>query len=88
MTSTLATAIGTAAAICTTGAYVPQAIAVIRSANTSGLSLGMYMLVCTGTLLWLTYGIMIGSWPVIVSNAVTICLAGSILLITWRHRAQ
>jgi MtN3 and saliva related transmembrane protein len=43
------------------------------------LSLGMYLIFCTGVALWLTYGILISDLPIILTNVVTLVLALSIL---------
>ena len=64
--------VGTLAATLTTSAFIPQAIKTIRTRDTSGLSLSMYALLLSGVTLWLAYGVIIGSWPLIVSNAVVL----------------
>lgn len=71
--------IGLIAACLTTLSFVPQAILVIRTRVTDGISLTMYALFTVGVGAWLVYGLMIGAWPVIVANIVTICLALVIL---------
>jgi MtN3 and saliva related transmembrane protein len=73
------TLIGLAAGFCTTAAFLPQAIKTWKTKSAKDLSLGMYSIFCTGVVLWLTYGIMIGDIPIIVTNAVTMLLAFSIL---------
>jgi MtN3 and saliva related transmembrane protein len=40
----------------------------------------------TGVALWLLYGIALGSWPVIVCNAITLVLAGGVLYLKLSHR--
>jgi uncharacterized protein with PQ loop repeat len=39
-----------------------------------------------GVALWLAYGLMVVSWPVIVCNAITLVLAGGVLALKLRHR--
>jgi MtN3 and saliva related transmembrane protein len=39
----------------------------------------MYSIFTTGVALWLAYGMIIGAWPVIAANAVTLALALFIL---------
>lgn len=70
---------GTIAACCTTASFVPQAWLTFRSRDVSGISLGMYSVFTLGIALWLVYGVMLGAWPVIVANAVTLALASAIL---------
>jgi MtN3 and saliva related transmembrane protein len=70
---------GYAAAVLTTGSFIPQAVMTIRSRNTSGVSLAMYVIFTLGVALWLAYGIAIESWPMILANSVTLGLAATIL---------
>lgn len=71
--------LGFAAACCTTAAFLPQAVQVYRTRRTHDLSLGMFALFTTGVVLWLGYGVLIGSAPIYVANTVTLVLAGYIL---------
>lgn len=77
--------IGYIAATLTTVAFVPQAVRTLRTRDTAGISLAMYALFTTGAGCWLAYGIAIGSWPVILSNAVTCSLSLVILVLKMRH---
>lgn len=76
---------GYAAATLTTLAFVPQALKTIRSRDTRGISLGMYVMFVAGILCWFGYGIALGSWPMIVANAITFVLAAIILVLKLRH---
>jgi len=73
------TIIGLMAGFCTTVAFLPQVMKTWRTKSAKDLSLGMYLIFCTGVGLWLTYGIMIGDLPIILTNIVTLFLALSIL---------
>ena len=72
--------LGFAAAALTTTAFLPQAWQTFRTRDVSGISLAMYAAFTIGILLWLAYGIRIGSWPLIVANTVTLLLAGAVLV--------
>jgi MtN3 and saliva related transmembrane protein len=76
--------LGYGAAALTTAAFVPQAVQSWVSRDLSGVSLAMYGLFTLGVALWLAYGIAIGSWPVIVANAVTLALASVVLALKLR----
>jgi len=54
-------------------------MAIISTGETSGLSLGMYLMFVGGVLLWVTYGVLKRSPSLIMSNLVTACLSGFIL---------
>lgn len=71
--------LGAIAGALTTIAFVPQVIKTWKSRSAHDISIITISLFCTGLVLWLLYGITIGSWPVIVSNVVTLLLALSIL---------
>ena len=77
--------LGYAAAILTTLAFVPQAIKTIRSRDTSGISLAMYIVFTTGIGFWFLYGLALGSWPMILANITTFLLAAVILGLKIRH---
>ena len=46
----------------------------------------MYSVFTTGVAAWLVYGLMLGAWPVVVANAVTLALASGILVMKLRYR--
>ena len=77
--------IGYIAAILTTVAYIPQTVKVLRDKNTKSLSLGMYLMITSGIIMWLIYGIMIVSPSLIFANAITLIMAGIILFMKIRH---
>ncbi|PKO52751.1 MAG: hypothetical protein CVU26_06040 [Betaproteobacteria bacterium HGW-Betaproteobacteria-2] len=82
--STFANLIGFLAATLTTIAFIPQVIKVWRTRSTRDVSIGMYTLFTAGVALWFCYGLMIGSWPVIMANVVTLVLAGLVLIMKIR----
>lgn len=73
--------IGFAAAFLTTVAFLPQTIKVVRTRDTRSISLAMYVLFTIGVALWLVYGMLIGSLPVVVANVFTLAQSGVILAI-------
>jgi MtN3 and saliva related transmembrane protein len=78
-------AIGYLAALCTTAAYLPQVVKAWRSQSTRDLSTGMLVVLNTGLALWLAYGIGKNDAPLIIANAVTLALAGTVLVLKLRH---
>ncbi len=77
--------IGYAAAILTTVAFFPQVWKSWRTRDLSGVSLTMYGLFTAGVALWLVYGLLLGSWPIIVANGVTLTLASVVLTLKVKH---
>ena len=78
--------IGYLAAILTTCSFVPQAWLTFRTRDVSGISLGMYSVFTTGVALWLVYGVLLGAWPIVAANAITLALAVAILVMKLRFR--
>ena len=76
---------GYIAATCTTLSFVPQALKTIRTRDTSGISLSMYVVFTVGIGFWFGYGVFLQSWPMIVSNAVTFGLSSTILGLKLKH---
>ncbi|MDG2270181.1 MAG: SemiSWEET transporter [Alphaproteobacteria bacterium] len=71
--------LGGVAAVLTTIAFVPQVIKSWRSGSTRDVSLGMFVIFTTGLSLWLIYGFVIESRPIIIANIVTLGLTGIII---------
>ena len=71
--------LGLAAAALTTFANVPQAIKMIRTKSTKSISAVAYSILLTGLLLWLAYGIMKDDLPIILANAASALVTGTIL---------
>ncbi|GAB4398908.1 MAG: SemiSWEET transporter [Rhodoferax sp.] len=77
--------IGSMAAILTTVSFVPQALHTFKTKDVGGISLGMYTVFTTGVALWLVYGLLLWSWPIIAANTVTLLLALAIVLMKLRY---
>jgi MtN3 and saliva related transmembrane protein len=77
--------IGYCAATLTTLSFLPQAWLTFRTRDVRGISLGMYSAFTVGVALWLLYGVMMGAWPIVLANAVTLALAGGILGMKLRY---
>ncbi|HVI24756.1 MAG TPA: SemiSWEET transporter [Xanthomonadaceae bacterium] len=77
--------IGYLAALLTTVAFVPQALHTLRSRDTRGISLAIYAIFTAGVGCWLGYGLLLGSWPMILANVVTLGLSAAILALKLRH---
>lgn len=67
------------AAVVTTACFLPQALQVIRTRDTRSLSLTMYAMFVVGIMLWLAYGLLLNSMPIILANIFTLIQAVIIL---------
>lgn len=71
--------IGSVAAMLTTASFIPQAWHSFKTRDVSGISLGMYSVFTVGVALWLLYGVLLRSWPLMIANTITLLLALAIL---------
>ena len=78
--------LGYVAGTLTTAAFLPQVIQTWKTKSTKDISLGMFVSFCTGVFLWLVYGFLIESSPVIFTNLATLLLAMIILSLKIRYK--
>ena len=86
MTSNLSEVIGVVAAVLTTASFLPQVWHSFKTRDVSGISLGMYSVFTVGIALWLVYGLLIGAWPLILANGITLVFAVAILVMKLRFK--
>lgn len=72
-------ATGLLAAFLTSSSFLPQALKTIKTRDTASISLSMYILFTTGTLMWFIYGLISDNLPVWLANGFTLILASVIL---------
>lgn len=72
--------LGFLAGTITVVSFVPQVVRAWRTRQTRDLSLGGFLLLATGASLWLSYGLLTGDTPVIITNLAVALLVGAILV--------
>jgi MtN3 and saliva related transmembrane protein len=72
--------IGVCAAVFTSLSYIPQVRKAWPSGSTKDLSLHMLVVLTTGLLLWVGYGLLKGDWVIVAANSVGAILSGSVLI--------
>ena len=77
--------LGYTASVASGGAFLPQAIRALKTRQTGDLSLYSVLLGAAGTVLWASYGLAIGSGPVMLSNFVVMPFALATLALKLRH---
>ncbi len=82
----LVTAIGFTAGALTTVAFLPQLQRTWKTRSADDVSLAMLLTFTTGVLLWFVYGLLVQSWPIVVTNVVTFLLTAAILVLKLRFR--
>ena len=78
-------AIGLIAGALTTLSFLPQALQIVKTHNTKGISLPMYVVFVSGIFLWIVYGFLIHQPPVYLPNIITFILSLSILIMKLRY---
>lgn len=78
--------IGLAAGLLTTTAFIPQVWKIYRTKSGKDISARMFSLFSAGIVLWLVYGVLLQSVPLILSNAVTLVLSLTIIGLKLRYR--
>ena len=81
MSVSLADWVGSAAAVLTTLSFLPQVLHTFKTRDVSGISLVMYSAFTVGVALWLVYGWLLGSWPIVIANVITVLLALAIVVL-------
>ena len=80
----LSTIVGCIAGLMTTAANLPQVWKTYRSKSAEGLSFRMLLALAIGLGLWITYGIMIKSLPLIATNVIVFLLILSLIAMKLR----
>jgi len=77
-------ALGVGAAICSMTSFAPQLVKIWREKDASSVSLRMYVVTVIGFILWTSYGLAIGRWPIVASNAICLLMSGAVLALKVR----
>jgi MtN3 and saliva related transmembrane protein len=77
--------LGLLAGTLTTASFIPQVIKTWRTRSASDLSTEMFSVFCGGVTLWLIYGVAVRDVPIVVANAITLILAGAILVMKLKY---
>jgi MtN3 and saliva related transmembrane protein len=79
-----ANTVGTVAALCSMTSFAPQIVKIWRDRDAAEVSRAMYLVTVAGFSLWTGYGVLIESWPVIVSNVICLLMSAAVLALKWR----
>ena len=78
--------IGYIAAFFTTFSLLPQIVRILKLKEARDISMFMPLMVSVGSILWLVYGIVIGSPPVIAANAVSLLVSFITIFVAVKYR--
>jgi len=80
--------IGLIAGLLTTTAFIPQVWKIYRTKSGKDISGRMFSILSAGIVLWLIYGVLVRSFPLILTNAVTLVLSLAIIGLKFRYRQR
>jgi len=79
-------ALGLIAGALTSTGFIPQLLKALKSKSTKDISLPMLLIIFTGVILWLIYGLIIKDLPIILANALTTALISAIIILKVRYK--
>lgn len=88
MNSIFINAIGLLAGLLTTIAFVPQVLKIYRTKSGRDISARMFTMFSIGIAMWLYYGVLLQSLPIILANAVTLVLTLTIIALKIRYSGR
>jgi MtN3 and saliva related transmembrane protein len=83
--STFATVVGLAGAVFTTAANLPQLKKAWTTGQTDDLSLKTLLLLASGLVLWVVYGVLQEDIVILLANSISLALAVGLLFLKLRH---
>ncbi len=86
MNETLIKITGLVAGACTSCAIIPQVVTTYKKKKASDVSIMMFILLLTGNLLWIFYGVSKGELPIILTNLLTVCLNITMLVLKIKYK--
>lgn len=86
--STFVTVVGLAAAVCTTGAMLPQLKKAWTTGQTDDISMNMLLVLASGLALWVAYGVLKADIVIILANGISLTLIGGLLCLKIMHLRQ
>lgn len=77
--------LGTVAGLLSTSSFVPQVWKAWKEGHTEAISKKMYIVTVSAFTLWTVYGFVIGSWPIVIFNILSLLLSSAILVLKIRN---
>jgi MtN3 and saliva related transmembrane protein len=77
--------LGYFAGFLTVVSFLPQVLRTWKTRRTKDLSMGMFGLIITASILWIVYGTITSDWPVILTNTGMIALNGALAVAKVRY---
>lgn len=69
-------------------AQIPQLITLVKTKDTSGVSVQTFMLIAAGSITWVVYGVLLKNSPIILTNLVALLVSASNVALTLKYRSN
>ncbi|MCB0777525.1 MAG: SemiSWEET transporter [Chitinophagaceae bacterium] len=76
---------GYAAGALTAFTFLPQVVKTWREKAAKEVSLYMFIIAFVNEILWLTYGVMINNWVIMVTNIIMLVMSGIMILLKFKY---
>jgi MtN3 and saliva related transmembrane protein len=77
--------LGYLAGFLTVVSFLPQVLRTWKTRRTNDLSMEMFAIIITASILWIVYGAITSDWPVILTNSGMIALNGALAVAKVRY---
>jgi MtN3 and saliva related transmembrane protein len=77
--------LGYIAGFLTVVSFLPQVVRTWKTRRTNDLSMEMFAIIITASVLWIVYGAITSDWPVILTNSGMIALNGALAVAKVRY---
>lgn len=79
--------IGFIAGIFTATSMLPQFVKILKDKKADDISIPMLLILLTGVILWIYYGVMKDDWPIIITNAFSLLLNIGTIILRIKYRS-
>ncbi len=86
MDGTIIKIVGLVAGACTSCAIIPQVITTFKKKKASDVSFLMFIVMLTGNVLWVIYGVVKSDLAIILTNLVTVGLNVTMLVLKVKYK--
>lgn len=83
---TIVALVGFIATVLAPLSFLSQVVKTWKLKETKDISLLMYAIFWLGVVLWLIYGLLLGSWPIVINNIIMLTLTSIMLFFKLRYK--
>lgn len=77
--------LGIVAGLCTTSAVIPQLRKAFKTKKTDDVSIGMFVVLIIGFVLWIIYGVKQSDFPIVLTNGISLALNSLMIILILKY---